>query len=204
MLTPESMKRRHSISTAIIVLTSMVPLLLFCQSTPTTEQPSASLTATKQVGDTTDLNAVDAQGTTALMVACRWGKIDLVQGLLNRGAMVDTPRSPGGRTPLMITCAYYGGVAICQLLVDHGADVNATAKDGSTALMLAAKSAKITVVEFLLARGADPNRTDNYGKTALDYAKRADPSTFPTDLAPDNIPFDKERVIERLTILVKQ
>jgi ankyrin repeat protein len=103
----------------------------------------------------------------------------------------------------MITCAYYGGVGICQLLVLHGADVNAMAKDGSTALMLAAESAKISVVEYLLANGADPNRTDKNGRSALDYAMRADPDSFPTDVGSD-ITFDKEAVIARLKNLMKR
>jgi ankyrin repeat protein len=102
----------------------------------------------------------------------------------------------------MITCAYYGGLGICQLLVDHGADVNATAKDGSTPLMLAALTAKITVVAYLLAKGADPDRTDKTGKTALDYAMTADPTTFPKDMT--DTQFDKEKVIDRLKVVMKR
>jgi hypothetical protein len=103
----------------------------------------------------------------------------------------------------MVACAYYSGVAVCQLLVDHGADVNATAHDGSTPLMLAAGSAKITVVEYLLTKGADPNAVDKTGKSALDYARTADMSILGTSTISDT-PFDKERVIGRLKSVMKK
>lgn len=129
--------------------------------------------ATALIRSGADINAIDKMGNTLLLTECRWGKLERVSFLLRNGATVDKPRSPKGRTPLMVACAYYSGKTICGMLIDRGADVNATAQDGSTPLMLAAQSAKLDVVELLLKKGANPNAKDASGKTALDYAKSA-------------------------------
>jgi len=69
--------------------------------------------------------------------------------------------------------AYYGGVTTCSVLLHAGADVNAAAKDGTTALMKAAGNAKADVVAYLLSKGANATLKDSTGKTALDYAQAA-------------------------------
>lgn len=144
-----------------------------------------------------DVNTLDRYGSSPLMGYCRWADAEMVHFLLWHGAKADEPRSPKGRTPLMITCAYYGGVSICAMLLDKGADVNAVANDGTTALMLAAQNAKIDVVELLLKRGAKPGMKDKSGKTALDYAKVADDSDYIKKSVKDTR-IDKEAVIKLL------
>ncbi len=54
-------------------------------------------------------------------------------------------------------------------LVEVGADPNATASSGATALMLVIQSAEL--VGALLACGADPARRDPKGRTAADWAR---------------------------------
>jgi ankyrin repeat protein len=59
-----------------------------------------------------------------------------------------------------------------NLLLDHGADVNATANDGSTALMLAASCGANDIVRALLSKGAYvTGKFTTNGKTALMLAK---------------------------------
>lgn len=56
-------------------------------------------------------------------------------------------------------------------LVSQGADINAKAKYGNSALLLAVTVSKnLDVVKFLVEKGADVNATDKYGITALGYA----------------------------------
>ena len=93
--------------------------------------------------------------------------------LLNHGAKADFPRSQKGRTPLIIACAYYGGIPLCRVLLNHGADINAVTNNEETALMFAASNAKSDLVQYLLEKGANPKLLDKGGKTALDYAKTA-------------------------------
>jgi ankyrin repeat protein len=120
------------------------------------------------------LDSLDNFGSSILMSNCRYTDDPFSAGfLLNHGAKADFPRSAKGRTALIITCAYYGGVALCKVLLDHGANVNAVTVNGETALMLAASNAKSDVVIYLLSKGADPKLRDKSGKTALDYAKSA-------------------------------
>src|SRR3954465_657739 len=66
----------------------------------------------------TDINAVDANGTSQLMNASRWADDWGVSFLLRHGANADNPKSPKGRTSLMIACAYYSGFGICKMLID--------------------------------------------------------------------------------------
>jgi ankyrin repeat protein len=60
-----------------------------------------------------------------------------------------------------------------KMLLDRGADANATDRDGRTILMLAASSDALPIdgVRALLARGADIHAKTAQGETALDFAK---------------------------------
>ena len=71
----------------------------------------------------------------------------------------------------MVACAYWCGMDMVKLLVTYKADVNATANDGTTELMLAASNEKQDVVDYLLAHGANARVRDEKGRTALDFAK---------------------------------
>ena len=116
-----------------------------------------------------DVNARDAQGVPALMIAVEEGNRDLVKLLLNEGAKVDEA-NPYGLTALM-WAAIEGHVDIVQSLLDAGADVNKKSFDrGETVLMWAARYGSLPIVEILLKKGALVDEKDNDGKTALLYA----------------------------------
>jgi ankyrin repeat protein len=62
-----------------------------------------------------------------------------------------------------------------NLLLDHGADVNATANDGCTALMLAASSGDSEIVRGLLSKDAYVSgKFTATGKTVLMLAREKD------------------------------
>ena len=63
--------------------------------------------------------------------------------------------------------AFKGYKDIAELLIQHGANVNATTPDGKTALMFAAMFNQLAVVDCLLAHGADIEARTDDGKTAL-------------------------------------
>jgi ankyrin repeat protein len=77
---------------------------------------------------------------------------------------VDTDGS--GQTTLH-WAAFYGHVDAVQLLLEHGADVDARGADSATALHRAAESGHAEVVRVLLDGGATPSATDDDGRTAL-------------------------------------
>ena len=56
-----------------------------------------------------------------------------------------------------------------RFLLANAADVNATTPDGTTALMLAASSARSETISLLQKQGARVNACDNNGETALMY-----------------------------------
>ena len=71
----------------------------------------------------------------------------LGMGLVNIGDEI-------GFTPLMKASGKEGNLGIVILMVEMGADVNAHAKNGTTALSMAALHGKQDVYDFLISNGA--------------------------------------------------
>lgn len=111
------------------------------------------------------LNARNALGETALMLASIRGQPQTVKWLLDGGAAVDHP----GWTPL-IYAASTNQLDIARMLLERGANVNATAENGTTALMMAAREGHLPMVLLLMEKGADINHKTPYGYTALGMA----------------------------------
>ena len=153
--------------------------------------------AAKMIKEGADPNEKDANGTTMLMDVCHFPNLSVAGFLLRHGATVDQPRSPKGRTALMIACAYWCGADMVKLLVGNGADVNIQSDDGSTALMLAAMNEKLDVVIYLLQHGADPAKKNNAGNSALDLAAAGKAEDYMIKSIKDTR-FDKDQVIEQL------
>lgn len=74
----------------------------------------------------------------------------------------------GGYTPLLFA-AQQGGIETARVLLDAGANVNDTAPNGASALVVAAHSDRGALAAFLLDKGADPNAA-GAGYTALHAA----------------------------------
>ncbi|MGB8169188.1 MAG: ankyrin repeat domain-containing protein [Chthoniobacteraceae bacterium] len=115
-----------------------------------------------------DVNAAQADGTTALHWAAYHDRADVVAQLLGAGAKAD-PANRYGITPLLLACQN-GSEAIVRALLDTGADVNAKERGGETALMLAARTGRPGAVKALLEHGAKVDATDHTGQTALMWA----------------------------------
>ncbi len=76
------------------------------------------------------------------------------------------PPIPGDMTPLMFA-AREGHVDAARLLLDAGADVQASDKNGITPLLMAISNNRIAMARFLIERGADIHVKDWYGRTPL-------------------------------------
>ncbi len=102
---------------------------------------------------------------TPFHYACKDAPSEVVRELLEGGAQIDLA-DEDGHTGLMLAAGRRdpGGATITQLLVDAGADANARAVDGATALFFARNA---TVLEILLEGGADPNARNDTGSGVL-------------------------------------
>lgn len=89
-----------------------------------------------------------------------------VAGLLSQGASPNAKNDYGW--PVLLLATENQQPAIVELLLDRGADINATNQHGDTALMRA--SGTVPVLRPLLDHGADINVRNAVGQTALIYA----------------------------------
>jgi uncharacterized protein len=116
-----------------------------------------------------DVNAPEANRTTALHYAAYSEDADLVERLLKAGAKPNVVNDFGS-TP-MSEAAQVGNAAIIKLLLKAGADVNSRNREGQTALMAVARTGRVDAAQLLLDAGADINATEQWGgQSALMWA----------------------------------
>jgi hypothetical protein len=88
----------------------------------------------------------------SLLRAAQAGNSQQVRALIALGASPST-RSGDGRTALHF-CAIYDDVATAEILVEHGADVNAKDTRTRSPLRIALSTGSLNIATFLLERGA--------------------------------------------------
>jgi uncharacterized protein len=141
-------------------------------------------------------------GATPLLRATMASDMEVIQALLAKGASPNI--NAMGVTPLLVAAGVGGGgggqrgggpaarggggggeaFALLDVLLQHGADVNAqvtgtktysmriartpSANEGMTALHVAAQSGRADLVRYLLAKGANPAIADSNGRKPID------------------------------------
>ena len=105
------------------------------------------------------------QGFTAVMAASEGGHVGLVKELALLGANVHAV-CVNGRDALIVA-SRYGRVAVCSVLLDHGAVMTTRDRFRKTALHCAAFNAHLQVGLLLCSKGADLTAVSNNGSTAL-------------------------------------
>jgi uncharacterized protein len=127
-------------------------------------------------------SGVSLKGATPLFLAAALGNVDTVRTLLAGGAD-PLIRTDAGTAPLHV--AAWGGdpyfrdwtdeekknlLAVTEILVARGADVNSAGEHGWTALHGAAYKGVDAIVQFLVDNGARTEVFDEYGQTPLSIA----------------------------------
>ena len=131
-------------------------------------EPSLRVAETLINWPKTDLNALNAQGESPLMLASLKGHLGLVEKMITKGADVNKT----GWTPLHYA-ASTGQIKIISLLLQNHAYIDAASPNRSTPLMMASMYGTAEAVKLFLQEGADPLLRNQQGLTALQFAQRA-------------------------------
>lgn len=118
------------------------------------------------------LNEATDDGDSLLSLACSAGYYELAQVLLAMSAQVEDRGQKNDCTPLM-EAASAGHIEIIELLIRHGADVNAQSSTGNTPLMYACAGGHVEAVKTLLSHGANVEDHNENGHTPLMEAASA-------------------------------
>ncbi len=149
-----------------------------------------------------DPNTVNPNGLAGLLVAVAEPSMKVAHVLANWPKTKVEVRNFADESPLMLA-ALKGELALCQLLISKGADVNkpgwaalhyaatnghlavmnllleqnayidAASPNGTTPLMMAAQYATASAVKLLLEAGADPMLKNDLGLTAQDFTMQS-------------------------------
>lgn len=113
-----------------------------------------------------DPNSVNGHDETPLMYLALMGEQERAQELIAQGAKVNRL----GWTPLHYA-ASRKQMGMAKFLLAQGALVNAASGDGTTVLMMAARSGSSDMVNLLLEQGADPTVRSLSQLSAADWAE---------------------------------
>ncbi|XP_060563845.1 M-phase phosphoprotein 8-like isoform X2 [Ruditapes philippinarum] len=100
------------------------------------------------------------------------GDYKLVKRALLGESKYDLERPDMDGKTLLMWAVHHGHDDISDLLIEHGADINAQMNNGMSPLMIACHSAEISTVNLLLELGAKVNLESKDRKTALIYAAK--------------------------------
>ncbi len=126
-----------------------------------------------------DINGETGDGATSLMAAINSVQfMKLVPYLVKKGADINKPIKALGRSSFLFvasygegyTMRYSGYLELYKYMLNNGADVNDTLKDGRTPLIFTTYHGDTEALKLLLAKSPGVNIKDKSGMTALMYA----------------------------------
>lgn len=118
--------------------------------------------------NTIDINAINDQGDSALVLACMQNNLRIAQQLINADADMLLKRLDGNSVLHYSTGR--GNKEIAKLLVEKGMDINNKNNEGETPLIVASICGFNEISALLIDNGADVNEKDNDEHSALHYA----------------------------------
>ena len=118
-----------------------------------------------------DLDTINSDNLTLLHVLADLGKSTYVKLVIDKIKNVD-PYDSSGKTPLHRACAN-SNLKTAQILIQHGANVNAHTKNGDTPIMLLAaqENPQLKFIKFLLDFNAKRDVENKDKMRAVDLAR---------------------------------
>jgi hypothetical protein len=148
-----------------------------------------------------DVNAAEADGSTALLWAANLNDADLAARLLKAGANPKV-RNQLGSTPLA-EAAFNSNTEMIKALLDAGADPNAAGPDGQTPLMIVSRTSNVAAAKLLLDKGANPNvKEAQREQTPLMWAAASSQGPMMRELLARGAEVDAKSALDLMTPLV--
>lgn len=158
----------HGLPVQLAVFFFVLSVVARAVDLPTAAEKQEWAAVSTQLTAKADVNATQADGTTALHWATHHDKAEVVVQLLAAGAKADLANRYG-ITPLLLACQN-GSEDIVRALLDAGADANVKQRGGETALMIASRTGRPGAVRALIDKGAKIDAQDREDQTALMWA----------------------------------
>ena len=99
-----------------------------------------------------DIKACDDTGISALDTAIKFKRQDIIKLCIEKGLDVNVSSRKSGITPLMLASCF-SNIPTAELLLEHGADINARDRAGMTPKDYARKLGQKKMQEFLAEKG---------------------------------------------------
>jgi len=103
-----------------------------------------------------DLYAVDSDGISALDIAIKFKRKEVIQFCLDRGFDINASKRKSGITPVMLASCF-SDIEMMKLLLDNGGDINLSDKSGMAPKDYAKKLGQKKMLDFLDGQGAKFN-----------------------------------------------
>ena len=116
-----------------------------------------------------DINQVNSNGETPIVLAALRGHLNAVKWLVDRGARINAPNRQWSALHYAV---FSGHVEVADYLIDQGADIQARTTNGSTVLMMAIYEGREDLARKLIEKGADRSPKNDWGDGAMEWAMR--------------------------------
>jgi len=100
-----------------------------------------------------DLHEVDSDGISALDMAIKFKRKEVIQFCLDRGFDLNISKRKSGITPVMLA-ACFSDIEMMELLLNNGGDINTPDRSGMSPKDYAKKLGQKKMVDFLDEKGA--------------------------------------------------
>ena len=96
-----------------------------------------------------DLCAVNDYGMAPIHYACKEGRLNLVQYIIEHSSSLELPDISDGRTPFLIA-VQYNQLEVIQYLIDKKCNLSATDDKGYGAVHISVKEGHLNVLKYLI------------------------------------------------------